>query len=474
LTNPPIFTTYIHLHKNKAMKKLFLLLTAGSIGITLHAQENRSVLFGTTTRYDAKQVVNDRTATPSFRNAHRGLSNANKTTTTMTSRWYNYGEALDTMLSYAGANVMGLAVNNIWGDTSGSLVYTSGIAHNTMVSSGSVFMPQAMNSFNNANYYAGQMMLTNEAYNIDSVVVYGDYIFNPAKTSVVDTLTVSFTQGTVSASGDDIFFGYFNDAASLSAYNVPASVGRLGFAMETYDSVTNTNSGTSVYTLKFPLTSANWGDTNSNGIWSKVIKLPVAYNVTSGNFVGIAISFKSGDASFIFGDTLNSQYNRVRPLLAYTDNGSGTAMYAPYDSTDFNSGQYKTLPNYENGWGDVYVPMYAWTSGGSASVLQHNYMDIHVNCTSCTKVVGVTDVVKNVSNVGVYPNPAESQVNFSFNLKNTSSAVVTLSNTLGQVVASQTSNGKASFNVASLPAGVYVYSIVANGEQTTGRITVAH
>ena len=457
------------------MKKLFLLLTASSIGLALNAQENRSVFFSNSTTHEAKQVVNDRTATPKFRNAGHGLSMANKTTSTLTSRWYNYGDALDTKLNYGSSgNVMGLAVVNIWNDTSGSLVYTTGVAHNTMVSSGSVFMPQAANSFNNPNYYAGQMQLTTEAYNIDSVVVYGDYIFNPAKSSVVDTLILSFTQGNVTTAGDDIFFGYFTSAATLTAYNVPSSVGRLGFAMETYDSVANTSTGTSKYTMTIPLTSAEWGDTNSVGIWSKVIKLPAAYNVSSGNFVGIAVSFKSGDASFIFGDTLNGQYNRVRPLLAYADNGAGTAAYAPYDSTDFNSGQYKTLPNYKNGWGGVYVPMYAWTSASSASTLQHNYMDIHVNCASCTKVVAVNDVVKNVSNIGVYPNPAESEVNFSFDLKNASSAVITLSNTLGQVVASKVCAGKATFNTSALPAGVYVYSINANGEQSTGRISVMH
>lgn len=455
------------------MKKLLLLLTAGSIGLSLHAQENRSILFQSAAMQHDK-VVNEKlpsSAKNDLKAIRRQHETANKTTS-ITSRWYNYVTYIDTFLNFGSSgNTTDLTAVTIWNDTLGQLNFTSGLAHNTMVSVGSVFQPQA-HGFNDPQYFAGEMQLTTESFQIDSIDLFGLYEFNPAKTGVVDTVTITFTQGSVATSGDDIFFSWFTDATVLSNYGVP-STERLVFALERYDSTLNTANGTSAYSFKFNLTSANWGDTFANGIFHKEIKLPTAYNVTSGNQVGVAISFKSGDATFVPNDTLNAEYNHLRPLFSFVSDGTNP-VFPPYDSTDFNSGQFKSLPNFENGWEDVYVPMYAWTSGGNASALQYNNMDFHVVCTSCNKIVSVNDVVKNVSNVGVYPNPAQTQVNINFNLTNTASATVTLTNTLGQVVASQESTGKATFNTASLPAGVYVYSILANGQQTTGRITVAH
>ena len=462
------------------MKKLLLLLSMGSIVLSAQAQEKKAGTGKFEVGAMATKVASSNTAKINDIKEHARLRTAANKSTAITSRWYNYGVTMDTMLRYGiSGNVMALAVNNIWWDTSGVLVYTSGPANNTMVSMGQAFHPQATNSFNNPNYHAGEMMLTNsEAYKIDSLVLWGDYVFNPAKLSVVDTMVVTLTQGSVTVTGDDIFFGWFTDATLVANYGAPAGQ-RVVFALMGYDSTTNTGAGTSAYTMKFPLKDAThptpWYDTTSGGLWFREVALPAAYNVTAGNMVGVAISFKSGDASFITNDTLNGEYNRVRPLLAFAENSAGDAVYPPYDSTDFNSGQYKTLPNFENGWGDVYVPMYAWTSGGNASVLQHSYTDIHVVCSSCTKVVNVNEVVKNISDVKAFPNPAENEVNIAFDLKNAANATVTLTNTLGQVVATQVSNsGRASFSTSALPAGVYIYAISANGEVATGRFTVAH
>ena len=55
---------------------------------------------------------------------------------------------------------------------------------------------------------------------------------------------------------------------------------------------------------------------------------------------------------------------------------------------------------------------------------------------------------------------------------------VTLNNVVGQTVASQTisntANGTATFNTASLPAGVYIYTLTSNGTRSVGQIVVAH
>ncbi|PQJ09789.1 hypothetical protein CJD36_017845 [Flavipsychrobacter stenotrophus] len=477
------------------MKKVFLLLTIGSIGLAATAQENRSSIMFQSAKMnekvahgvlDGKYKTGVKAIAAQHSAAGAAAGTANKTTTVSTQRWYNYADLLDaqTALDLSG-NTTGLTAVTIWNDTLGQLNYTSGLAYNTMVSVGSLFMPQAK-GFNDVQFFTGEMQLTTEAFQIDSMMLFGLYQFNPAKTAVVDTLTITYTQGSVATASDDIDFGWFSGAGAaslLTGYGLSSSA-RLSFGMVQYDSVKNTAAGTTAYTFKKTIGSPSstadfkWGDTTTNGLFAVTFKLPAAFNVNSMNQVGYSISFKSGDASFVPGDTLNGEYNHYRPLYDFVENTAGNTLFAPYDSTDLNSGQFKTLPNYENGWGDVYVPMYAWTSGSNASVLQHNVTAFHVVCASCTKMVNVTEVAKTVSNTTAMPNPASTEVKIGFTLSTPSAVTVELTNTVGQVVATQnvanTTNGAATFNTSNLAAGVYFYTVIANGERTTGRVAIAH
>jgi hypothetical protein len=208
------------------MKKVFLLLTIGSIGLTATAQENRSSIMFQSARMNEKAaqevLPNKYKADLKAIGAQRSTigqaaGTANKTTIVRTDRWYNYADLLDTVTALdLSGNTTGLTAVTIWNDTLGQLNYTSGLAHNTMVSVGSVFMPQAK-GFNDAAYFPGEMQLTNESFQIDSMILFGLYQFNPAKTSIVDTLTITYTQGSVSTASDDISFGWFTDATLLTS-----------------------------------------------------------------------------------------------------------------------------------------------------------------------------------------------------------------------------------------------------------------
>ncbi len=76
------------------------------------------------------------------------------------------------------------------------------------------------------------------------------------------------------------------------------------------------------------------------------------------------------------------------------------------------------------------------------------------------------------------PNPASDEVKIAFNKADAAEATINITNSVGQVVATQTvngvSNGTVTFNTAALPAGVYFYSVLSNGVRSTGRIAVAH
>ena len=465
------------------MKKLLLLLTAGSIGLSLNAQESKhSVVFGSGQQnYKKVSVADEKTRTYAPK-AHTTGHTANKTTVA-SARWYDYSAYMSAYVaSLSGTSTVSFPI--IWNDTLGKVNYTSGLAYNTMTSAGSVLHPQ-FTGFNDATFFPGEMVLSaTDAYTIDSVELLGLYVFNTAKSAVVDTLTLSFTNGIVLTPGDDIVHGIFTDATLVGNYGGPSG-DSIEFGMVKYDSVKNTAAGTTVYTFKIPLGSSAWGDTiiggGLEGLYNKKFKLPVAYSVPAGNVVGYTLSFKSGDAAFIPGDTISgSRYNIFRPAYVFKGT-SAVPEFAPTDFShphaDWNSGQFKSLPNYENGWENVYIPMYAWTSGGGASTLGQNTTGFHITCTTCGVVNAVENVVNSTSSIA-YPNPAANELNVNFTVATAANVTVSLVNTLGQVVASQsvnnTTNGTVTFNTAKIAAGVYSYTVTANGERTTGRVVVAH
>jgi hypothetical protein len=79
-----------------------------------------------------------------------------------------------------------------------------------------------------------------------------------------------------------------------------------------------------------------------------------------------------------------------------------------------------------------------------------------------------------------YPNPANTNVAIPLTMEQDANVTATLSNTIGQVVKSQTlkavagKNANVTFPTTDLPDGIYLYSLQINGQYTNGRIVVAH
>jgi len=457
------------------MKKFFLLLLAGACVAGANAQESRMSIVNT------RQTNETKTVDRSGNQYHAGarLRSAAKTTST-NSRWYDYVNYLDTLY---GSSSQLLSANYLWNDTTSQDIYSGPtLSHNTMVSIGDVFDP-TFTGFNDAGLYPGQMQITSsDAYVVDSVEIVGIYGFNAAKTSVVDTLRLGFVSGGATSGVSNIGLSYFT--GETANY----SVDTLTFPVLFYDSTTNRianrDGSAPAVAQDILLTSASWGDTTSNGIFDKVYALNTPLSVSAANIVGMSLSFKSGDASFVPNDTVFTgnpgpslyRYNMFRPALIFNSDGTNP-VFAHYSSTDRNEGVFKTLPNFTNGWENAYVPMWGWTgAGGGASTLQYPLIVYHVTCTTCNNLeVGH---VSNISTVNALPNPASSQLTINYALSAQANVNVTLINMVGQTVKTQhvanTTNGKVTFNVSELAAGVYFYTVEANGERTTNRVVVAH
>jgi hypothetical protein len=83
-----------------------------------------------------------------------------------------------------------------------------------------------------------------------------------------------------------------------------------------------------------------------------------------------------------------------------------------------------------------------------------------------------------VNSVSVYPNPAVSTANVSFNLKNNANVDITVTDVTGKVVYSNTlsnvvaGNQKVVINTESLNNGIYMVNIISNGSKTTEKFVV--
>jgi hypothetical protein len=100
-----------------------------------------------------------------------------------------------------------------------------------------------------------------------------------------------------------------------------------------------------------------------------------------------------------------------------------------------------------------------------------------VTCANCFPL-SVKDASNLIGSINAYPNPANTDITIPFTLKEANATNVTISNTVGQVMGSQSfgkvTSGKAVFSTANLASGVYFYTVEANGARSTGRFVVSH
>jgi hypothetical protein len=325
-----------------------------------------------------------------------------------------------------------------------------------------------------------------DAYAIDSIEFSGAYIVNPAR-SVVDTLRVSFVYGNGASSAD-----VYKTTANITTGSILANYGAVGATMDMYRMNHNgarlTPTGSTMITkdiyLNNTTTPPSWAADTVNGLYVGKVALGTAgtgISVPAGSMVGVSVSFISGDVVPAF-DTVfigspavpPVKYNMFRAGVVHRGTASAAA-FPMYSATDRNMGGFVD----KNGT-TSYVPQWYWSSGTAAASVQYPDIAYRAICASCGVVDGTTTVgnVAKISNASAYPNPANDMLYVPFTLDATGNVTVTLTNMLGQVVATQTisnvASGKASFNTANLSNGIYSCTITVGNERTTGRVSIVH
>ncbi len=480
------------------MKKSLLLLAAGSIAFTGIAQERHMSQINDGYLYSAGEesaasVHSMRSVIKSDLDQNSDLQHK----TTAAPRWYSYADYFDQHETDLASSVSS-SLPYLWKDTMGVFEYggTSGVSfsHNRMVSVGMVVDP-AFPGFNNFYYFPGDMKVTaTDAFAVDSIRFFGAYGHKDANT-YIDTLRVSFVYGDGSSSADILKLST-TSSTLLTRFGVTS--GSLDFTQMLFDPGTVTADGTTVITKDIILDNTGatkaWNDTTSNGLYYGRVGLGTpgtGISIPAGNLIGASISFFSGSPTFTAHDTVFApsldgyRHNAFRPVVYFKGTSTSTS-FPTYDPTDMNNGQFKTLPDTALGWGGTYVPLWYWSSNGGASgaTSQYPVIDFHVICATCGVVEDVTPPPGSVGQVGIitsvnaFPNPANNQLNIPFSLGGSTDVTVTLTNMIGQVVATQSmtnvSEGTAVFNTVSLPQGVYTYTLNASGGRTTGSVVIAH
>lgn len=420
----------------------------------------------------------------------RAYGAANKTTAGGV-RWYNYArdyvDTIEQVLSGGATYVIGRTVP-MWQDTNMIIQCASAAWHVNLVSVADIFAPEAP-AFNDSTYFEGLLTVADtSSYIIDSIVICGKYRFNPAKTAVVDTLRLSFVQGNGGAeSSDDIFGG---TTTTTSHY------GTITFHDLHYDSIKNYARHTMAWgtpsdnVKDIILTSANWGDTLSDGTMLLQIALPLPLSVSGHGCAGVSLSFVSGDPAIPTGvsfDTLTRsdgsyKFNVFEPMIDFVYDGTWPqwAMLPPLN--DHNAGYFKQLPASAGGWAGKYTPQFEFTPSFGEGHYVYQYPDIYwrVSCTGCKLMPPATDVAKVplIIKADTYPNPAADILHIPFRLSQNSAVEISLTNIVGQVVASRymgnVASGTAVINTSAIPDGLYICTITAGTEHSVSKIAVTH
>lgn len=100
----------------------------------------------------------------------------------------------------------------------------------------------------------------------------------------------------------------------------------------------------------------------------------------------------------------------------------------------------------------------------------------NLNITGPT--VGIDEPKPMASKLGLYPNPAQGQLNLAIRSNNTEQATITIYNNMGQVVSSQntnllTGNNSIAMSIGNLPNGIYFVQIQSANLQATQKLFVA-
>ena len=384
-------------------------------------------------------------------------------------RWYNYGEAIDSLLGGV-ATIYG---NILFPDSTIIVEYSGPTYGGPWIHNiGDVLDAHDMD-FNDPSLFAGSLAINNAStYKIDSIALYGIYERHSAD-SIVDTLEVEVAVNT------NLPKYYF----VASAINTNLSVDTVYIHGIPYTYTTDVLNIAAKKTYKVAMTKQFYGDTLDNGLHYIEISTSDLSTVTANKYVVSSVKFIPGYTWIPNVDSL-AKFNSFH-FLSFLEN---PGYWPAYTKRDFNISY--IIPqdvryNIAGTWNGLFVPSFAYMGGTDPDsyAYEHHLIYYLVNCQTNCGYLSVDDYsLNNKFQLGnAYPNPANTASEFMipFNLTSVCEQMeLVIYNQLGQVIESREytniSQGdhQVKINTSDLNPGMYYYSLTANGDRLTKKLLV--
>jgi hypothetical protein len=404
---------------------------------------------------------------------------APKSVSSLGSRWYNYGDAVN--CSYTGTNPGTTSVlngNYLFPDTSINAMFGTTKGTPWIHWLGDVFDPKSA-YFNNATYANVNPAIDidkTKSYTIDSLMVAIGYTRHTAS-AIVDSLIVEI--GMVPAATATYVF--YNSGSAPDA--IPA------------------NLGTDTVLFK----GIQWSYTNKNLTATNkmryAVALKVADTVGGNHFISIAtptlaafpanslavssVSFKPGYTWVANHDTLDKTKNYIN-FLSNQEN-SGTSFGTKYTKRDWNVSY--VIPNdvcyntaTTSGWNGFYVPSFAYDGGTADNFpFEHHLIYYKVSCATCN-MVSTNDIKQDGFAIGnTYPNPVSqgTDIVIPVTLDVRAKASIVVYDILGKQVGAVlqennliTGSNEVKLSTRNLQPGIYSVSVSVGHAVKTIRLVV--
>ncbi|MBK8367032.1 MAG: Omp28-related outer membrane protein [Bacteroidetes bacterium] len=238
-------------------------------------------------------------------------------------------------------------------------------------------------------------------------------------------------------------------------------------------------------TLNIAITSVN-GSTDQNAVNDVAVKsIPLTTKVAN-TPATMAMIFKSDQ----YGSELSWEVKEEVSGTVVASGGpypdltaAGVTTHPAVTFTANPSMCYKTViyDSYGDGYNAGYgAGGYTITSGGTNVYTKSAaFADEDIALWKTATVTGITEVNSSISNISVYPSPAKNAATLSLELVQNENISISVVNTVGQVVYTETLNNLSAgnhvvnFNAENWASGIYNINITTNNGTTNRKLVIA-
>ena len=422
------------------MRKIYLTLV---LAMTIAFASAQNATFGPSVHFSDAKTTAMKKAIMTKRAADKTIS----------SRWYDYASTMDVSASGGQSK---LAFSYLFPDTLALVSYGTTNDKPWVHAIAIVIDPKSDWFGEDGNYGGEQLIDASTPYTVDSVEIYCGYTRNTTA-AIVDTLRFEIMTT--------------DDANGMTQYHF-LNVSDYGVDTLFFKAFLRTGLISNSTTKQVIDVLLHEADTATVGNGWNVYSIAPNAAVVAGEMLGVTVKFIPG---YTYEDTTLISTTRNYFIFASMEE-MGDNTYPTYAKRDWNTSQ--IIPSWAtvagNDWETIYVPEWAFVQGYSFE----NHL-INYKITADAGFVGVENATNNGLTVNQNrPNPFTGMTTVNYSLNKAASVDVTIYNVAGAKVMTINEGVKTAgshqvqINASDLQAGVYYYTLTADGYTVTKKMIV--